>query len=167
MTIKIFTDGACSGNPGPGGAAFVAIVNGKQTYECSGGYRLTTNNRMEMAAVLTGLTFASDLVDKSSDKLNTVTIISDSQVVIATLIHGWKRKKNHDLWNKIDTVVKHIKDKRTQLYFQKVDGHSGVKFNEQADRLAVKASKNTTLIDKVYEESIDKPKIENIMMDLL
>ena len=91
--IQIFTDGACSGNPGRGGWAAVILRDG-QTREISGGKPQTTNNRMEMTAVIEGLAAVPHDAQ--------VTVFSDSQYVVNTMTRNWKRRKNQDLWEKLD-----------------------------------------------------------------
>ena len=142
--IQLFTDGACSGNPGPGGWAFVLrhVPTGKET-EASGGARETTNNRMELQAVVEGL---SRLKRKCR-----VQLFTDSTYVgkgISEWMSGWKRNgwkrrdkgklvpvKNDDLWKNLDLLVG-----RHEVDFQWVAGHSGHAENERCDELAVAAS---------------------------
>jgi len=134
MSVEIFTDGACSGNPGPGGWA--ALLRYKTTEkEISGGEKETTNNRMEMMAVIEGLA----ALTKSSK----VTLYTDSQYVqkgVTEWMKGWKAKgwpsriKNQDLWLRIDEqVTKH------DVKFVWVRGHDGHAENERVDKLAVAA----------------------------
>ena len=157
MKIKLFTDGACSGNPGPGGAAFVMLVDNIQTYECAGGYRLTTNNRMEITAVITALkcakSYISSIEDNNPDEEIIITVLTDSQNIIGTMNEGWRRKKNTDLWQKLDSIVEATRESGITVNFLKVQAHHNVKFNEQADRLAVKACKNPQFTDQVYEKT--------------
>ena len=120
----IYTDGSCLGNPGPGGYGAV-ITTTEQYQEISAGYQLTTNNRMEMTAVIKGL----EAVDPSSK----VLISSDSTYVVNTMTKGWKRKANHDLWEQLDALVKN-----RDISWQWVRGHSGDRGNELADSLAAK-----------------------------
>jgi len=148
MTIELFTDGASSGNPGPGG--YGAILRAGQHYkELSQGYRKTTNNRMELMAVIKGL----EALKSPSQQ---VTIYSDSKYVIDAIdkkwLTGWvkkgfKDKKNKDLWMRYIEVsrVHHIK-----LVW--VKGHAGHPENERCDQLAVAAYKQKDLlIDAVFE----------------
>jgi len=123
-TIVIHTDGACKGNPGPGGWGTVIEQNGNQQ-RLSGGEPQTTNNRMEMTAVIKGL--------EAVDPAATVLISSDSTYVINTMTKGWKRKVNHDLWEQLDRLVK-CRD----VSWRWVRGHSGDRGNELADSLATK-----------------------------
>ena len=122
--IVIHTDGACKGNPGRGGWGAVIEQNGSQV-KLSGGAPQTTNNRMEMTAVIKGL----EAVDPSSK----VLISSDSTYVVNTMTKGWKRKANHDLWEQLDALVKN-----RDVSWQWVKGHSGDRGNELADSLASK-----------------------------
>jgi ribonuclease HI len=122
--IVIHTDGACKGNPGPGGWGTVIEQNGNQQ-RLSGGERQTTNNRMEMTAVIKGL--------EAVDPAATVLISSDSTYVINTMTKGWKRKVNHDLWEQLDRLVK-----GRDVSWRWVRGHSGDRGNELADSLATK-----------------------------
>lgn len=131
--VEIFTDGACSGNPGPGGWAALLRYNGHEK-ELSGGEYETTNNRMEMMAVIEGL----NALKKSSK----VTLYTDSQYVqkgMTEWMEGWKRKnwknvKNVDLWQRIDEAAN-----RHKVKFVWVRGHDGHKENERVDKLAVAA----------------------------
>jgi ribonuclease HI len=122
--IVIHTDGACKGNPGPGGWGTVIEQNGNQQ-RLSGGEPQTTNNRMEMTAVIKGL--------EAVDPAATVLISSDSTYVINTMTKGWKRKVNHDLWDQLDRLVK-----GRDVSWRWVRGHSGDRGNEMADSLATK-----------------------------
>lgn len=134
MSIEIFTDGACSGNPGPGGWAALLRYNGHEK-EISGGEFETTNNRMEMMAVIEGLA--------ALKKPSTVTLYTDSQYVqrgVTEWLAGWKAKgwpariKNQDLWLRIDAAIQVHKVK-----FVWVRGHDGHEENERVDKLAVAA----------------------------
>ena len=120
--VQIYTDGSCSGNPGPGGWAAI-LVSGKHQKEVVGGTAESTNNRAEIMAVivsLEALKFACD-----------VTVFTDSQYVIGVLALGWKRKANHDLLVQADALLaKH------EVRFVKVKGHSGDTMNERCDQLA-------------------------------
>jgi len=122
--IVIHTDGACKGNPGRGGWGAVIEQNGSQV-KLSGGAPQTTNNRMEMTAVIKGL----EAVDPAAQ----VLISSDSTYVVNTMTKGWKRKANHDLWEQLDALVKN-----RYISWQWVKGHSGDRGNELADSLATK-----------------------------
>ncbi len=134
MTVEIFTDGACSGNPGPGGWAALLRYNGVEK-EISGGEHETTNNRMEMMAVIMGLA--------ALKKPSTVTLYTDSQYVqrgVTEWMKGWKAKgwpdriKNQDLWQRIDSAIQ-----VHNVKFVWVRGHDGHEENERVDKLAVAA----------------------------
>ena len=139
MSITIYTDGACSGNPGPGGWGAILCWNGHEK-EISGGETETTNNRMEMMAVIQGL---GALKKEGAD----VTIYTDSKYVqegVQKWLAGWKARgwktaakkpvKNQDLWERIDSVLS-----RHQVEFIWVKGHAGHEMNERVDKLAVSA----------------------------
>ena len=148
--ITIYTDGAASGNPGPGGFG-VVLMAGPFRKELSGGFRRTTNNRMELLAVIVALE-ALRFPDMN------VTIYSDSRYVVDAVEKGWvfawvkkkfKDKKNPDLWLRFLTVYKkhHVK-------FVWVKGHADNPGNERCDQLAVLAYRQGELkIDAYYEES--------------
>lgn len=146
--IEIFTDGSSSGNPGPGGYG-VILRSGKHYKELSAGYRKTTNNRMELLAVIKGLEALKSLNQN-------VTIYSDSKYVIDAIekrwVFGWlqkgfKDKKNKDLWLRYLEI-----SKLHQIKFVWVRGHAGHPENERCDQLAVAAGKQKDLlIDSVFE----------------
>jgi ribonuclease HI len=149
--IIIYTDGAAKGNPGNGGYGTI-LISGKFRKELSEGYKLTTNNRMELLAVIVGL-------EALKTENNDVTIYSDSKYVIDSIEKNWivnwlktdfKGKKNKDLWLQLLQTYK-----KQKVKFVWVKGHSGNIENENCDKLAVKASeKKTLLIDEVYENTI-------------
>jgi ribonuclease HI len=136
--VVIHTDGACSGNPGPGG--FGAILTyGEHEKEIKGGEPHTTNNRMELMGAIAAL--------EALKKPSNVELHTDSKYVhdgISKWIHGWKRNgwktadkkpvKNMDLWQRLDTAVQ-----RHEVHWRWVKGHAGHELNERADRLAVSA----------------------------
>ncbi|ADB17166.1 Ribonuclease H [Pirellula staleyi DSM 6068] len=144
IEVLLFTDGACSGNPGPGGWAYILrhVASGKEK-ECSGGELETTNNRMELTAVVEGL--------RALTRTTAVEVLTDSEYVrkgMSEWMAGWKRNgwqrkengklkpvKNVDLWKQLDELVaKH------QLKLTRVAGHSGHPENDRCDELAVAAS---------------------------
>jgi ribonuclease HI len=135
--VEIFTDGACKGNPGPGGWG-VLMRYGDVEKELCGGEANTTNNRMEMLAVISGL--------EALKKSTKVRVVLDSQYVQKGMnewIHGWKLRgwktaakqpvKNVDLWQRLDLAVA-----RHEVQWQWVKGHAGHEGNERADQLANK-----------------------------
>ncbi len=138
--IDIYTDGACKGNPGPGGYGTILVYNGVEK-ELSCGYRSTTNNRMELSAVIAGL---SALKEKCE-----VTLYSDSKYVVDAINLGWakgwrakgyiksdrKPALNPDLWEELLTLL----DKH-EVTLVWVKGHAGHAYNERCDALAVAAA---------------------------
>lgn len=137
--IVIYTDGGCSGNPGPGGWGVVVIYNG-QARQLSGGEHYTTNNRMELMAAINAL---SIVVNTEVFKGLPVTVNIDSQYVkngITSWIKGWKAKgwrtsdkkpvKNQDLWEKLDALNSSL-----NVTWNWVKGHAGVQYNEVCDQL--------------------------------
>lgn len=133
--LKIYTDGSCLGNPGPGGWAFVA-TDGKNTAERSGGEKDTTNNKMELTAVIRALSAARKHAE--------VEIHTDSQYVkngMQAWIKNWKKNgwktadkkpvKNQELWQELDELAQKIK-----IHWHWVRGHSGHEMNERVDELA-------------------------------
>lgn len=144
MTLKkleIFTDGSSLGNPGPGG--FCAIIKyGDKKVTAKGGEAHTTNNRMEMSAIIAGLYVAR----KKFPKETVCGVYSDSNLIMETLKKGWKRKKNKDLWVKLDAAA----SKFSEISWQWIKGHAGHKENTLADRIAVKeAKKNQRLANLI------------------
>ena len=147
--IEIYTDGSALGNPGPGGYGIV-LMSGKFRKELSQGYKLTTNNRMELLAVIVAL---ETLKIENSN----VTVYSDSKYVVDAIekkwVYSWKKKnfkdkKNPDLWLRfLDIYAKHNVD------FVWVKGHSKNKENEVCDKLAVAAANSKNLfVDEYYEK---------------
>ena len=148
MSVVIYTDGSAKGNPGRGGYG-VVLLAGKHRKEISCGYKLTTNNRMELLAVIIGL--------ESLTRINEdVTVVSDSKYVVDSVEKKWvfkwkksgfKNKKNVDLW--LDFLSIYDKNK---IAFKWIKGHNNHLQNEICDKLAFNASKNKTLfIDEGYE----------------
>ena len=151
--IELFTDGASSGNPGPGGFG-VILRSGQHYKELAAGYRKTTNNRMELLAVIAGL----EAIKKPGQR---VKVYSDSKYVIDAIqkrwVYGWvqknfKDKKNKDLWLRLLPLLK-----IHQVEFEWVKGHNGHPENERCDQLAVTASQQKDLyIDQVFENESQK-----------
>lgn len=150
--ITVYTDGASRGNPGPGGYG-VVLMSGPHRKELSEGFRKTTNNRMELLAVIKAL----EVLKSEGSK---VTIYTDSKYVADAIEKGWvfnwekknfKKKKNPDLWKRLlELYRKH----HVRLYW--VQGHANITENERCDELAVEASKQQDLsVDHVYESSDD------------
>lgn len=153
MDITIYTDGAARGNPGPGGYG-VVLLSGKHRKELSGGFKETTNNRMELLAVIVGL----EALKKNDSN---VTVYSDSKYVVDAVeknwVFGWEKKsfnkkKNPDLWKRFLQIYR-----KHNVKFVWVKGHSNIPENERCDRLAVEASMKSNLpIDKGYNVEEDK-----------
>lgn len=148
MHVEIYTDGAAQGNPGPGGYG-VILKYGDKAKELSGGFKHTTNNRMELMAVIVGL----EALKK--DDLQ-VLIVSDSKYVIDSVEKGWlfgwvkkdfKGKKNKDLWLRfLDVYEKH------KVKFKWIKGHNNHPYNERCDELAVAAAQGHHLLrDEGFE----------------
>lgn len=138
--VTLYTDGACSGNPGPGGWAAI-LIYGKHERELSGGEAATTNNRMELMATIMGLRHLKERC--------AVTLFTDSKYVLqgyTEWLPGWQKKgwktadkkpvKNVDLWQALAAEAA-----RHEITWQWVKGHSGDTYNDRADALAVAASK--------------------------
>jgi ribonuclease HI len=150
--VIIYTDGASQGNPGPGGFG-VVMMSGTKRKELSQGFRLTTNNRMELLSVIMAL---EALKQPQLD----VTIFSDSRYVVDSVSKGWvfgwskknfHGKKNPDLWKRFLLVYPTQKVK-----FVWVKGHAANKENERCDELAVAAAQSRHLsVDEGYEKSVD------------
>ena len=161
--IIIYTDGACTGNPGPGGYGTV-ILNSSNRIELSGGYRMTTNNRMELTAIIQGLA--------SLKTPSRVRLYSDSKYVVDAITKGWAKKwrargwikydgapaKNPDLWARLlDLLEFH------DVHLIWVKGHAGTIENERCDQLAVAAARRSNLPPDVgYEHPQDKIPIPGI-----
>ena len=152
MRVNVYTDGACSGNPGKGGYGIILEWVGKPyVKELSEGYRLTTNNRMELLAVIVAL----EQLKKEGIQ---VLVFSDSKYVVDSVEKGWvfgwvkkgfKDKKNPDLWRRfLKVYAKH------QVKFKWIKGHNDHPQNERCDQLAVAAAKKDLLqIDEGFELS--------------
>jgi ribonuclease HI len=143
--VSIYTDGACSGNPGKGGWGAILLYGDKRK-EISGGYLLTTNNRMELRAVIFAL--------KALKEECKVTLFTDSQYIVNAVTKGWAIRwqknnwmrnksdaaENPDLWKELLALLQHH-----QVEFRWVRGHAGNPLNERADALAVAASQMPSL----------------------
>jgi ribonuclease HI len=147
-TITMYTDGASRGNPGRGGYGTI-LMKGQHRKELSQGYRLTTNNRMELMAVIAGL----KALKKSDQK---IIIYSDSQYIVKAIEEGWLKnwirtnfkggKKNKDLW-----MEYHHLSEGHQIKFKWVRGHADNPFNNRCDQLATEAADGEELLeDKGY-----------------
>lgn len=151
MEYIIYTDGACSGNPGPGGYAFVVNVNNHTLLKVSGCKAHTTNNEMELTAIVKSL---KHLIRMHNDFSNCVfTIRSDSAYCVNAITQGWPfawrannwltsrndEVKNRELWEEYCVIHDSLGKKNIEVRAEKVKGHSGNKFNELVDQAARKA----------------------------
>ena len=151
MQITIYTDGSAKGNPGPGGYGVVLMSKDGYRKEVAKGYRMTTNNRMELLSVIVAL-------EMLKSKPMCVTIFSDSKYVVDAVEKGWvfswekkyfDKKKNPDLWKRFLLIYR-----QHNVRFVWVKGHSDNLENERCDKLAVAAaeSEKNHLIDVEYEK---------------
>ena len=148
--VQIYTDGGASGNPGPGGYGAL-MMYGEHRKELSGGFRLTTNNRMELLAVITAL----EALNKPGME---VDVYSDSKYVVDAVqkrwVMNWEKKgylnkKNPDLWKRFLVICR-----QHNVVYHWVKGHAGNPYNEHVDQLAVAAyQKGSLLVDAAYEAS--------------
>jgi ribonuclease HI len=153
--ITIYTDGASSGNPGPGGFG-VVLISGKHRLEKSSGFRLTTNNRMELMAVIEGLESLKIPGSK-------VVVYTDSKYVADSVEKGWvfqwetkafKNKKNPDLWMRFLKIYR-----KHKVRFKWIKGHANNPENEICDALAVEASRGVLHEDTGYHPDEDNGKL--------
>jgi len=162
--VDIYTDGGCEPNPGLGGYG-VVMLHPKKRVEASGGFRKTTNNRMEIFAAIAGLEMLKQPCQ--------VTLYSDSQYLVKAMMEGWvaawktkhwwrtktERPENVDLWQRLDALCQ-----KHQVKFLWVKGHAGNQENEACDRLAMAALLQPNLpVDEGYE---NKPETDGVRPDL-
>ena len=149
MSVVIYTDGSAKGNPGNGGYG-VVMISGDLRKELSGGFSLTTNNRMELLSVIVGL-------EHLKKEKTFVTIYSDSKYVVDAVEKKWLfswekknfgKKKNPDLWIRFLKIFR-----KHQVRFVWVRGHSNIKENERCDQLAVEAADSSNLKKDVWYEN--------------
>lgn len=151
--VVIYTDGSSIGNPGPGGYGVVLLYD-EQRQELSGGFRLTTNNRMELIACIVGL--------RALEKKSRVVLFSDSRYVVDSIAKGWvrawkanrwmrtkkERAENADLWDELLQLID-----RHEVAFVWVPGHAGVPENERCDQLSMRAASQKNLpVDEYFEK---------------
>ena len=147
----MFTDGACSNNPGPGGyAALITTTLG--TKVISGFEMETTNNRMELMAVIKGIEEVMNIIFLEEQKIKKLEIISDSAYVVNAINQNWlqswktngfktkdnKPIKNIEIWQKLDEQLETLKFIEVEVVFTKIKGHNGNYFNEMVDKIARK-----------------------------
>lgn len=183
-SIDLYTDGSCLKNPGVGGFAY--ILRYYETLEENGlpqpkdiefnqGYRLTTNNRMEIMAAIFGIRRVIELVntDPMWKEVKQINVFSDSEYMCNAINQGWinrwadnnwmtssfggkspKPVKNKDLWEDVISIQNTLRSMNINILFSHVKGHAGNELNERADKLAVAASSGTEhLIDEIYERT--------------
>ena len=158
MSIKIYTDGSSKGNPGPGGYGIVLLSDNGHRKEVSKGYRITTNNRMELLSVIVALEMLKSI---PSD----VVVYSDSKYVVDAIekkwvfkweVKGFNKKKNVDLWKRFLCVYK-----KHNVTFIWIKGHANNAENVLCDKLAVSAAeaKEHHDVDKGYERQSQNPRL--------
>ena len=182
-TIELYTDGSCLRNPGIGGLSYIirywdtppgSIEPGQQTIEYNQGFRLTTNNRMEIMAGIYGIKRIIDLINTNTfNGINQINLFSDSEYFCNAINQKWIQKwsennwmtssfkgsqpkpvKNKDLWESIIEIQNSLRSIGVSLIISHVKGHNGNEFNEKCDKLAVAASNGVTFsIDEMYEKS--------------
>lgn len=159
-SVTIYTDGACLGNPGPGGYGAILSIGGKKR-ELSGGFRRTTNNRMELMAAIVAL--------EALNEACTVHLVSDSRYLVDAMNQGWARNwqarswrktgrgkaLNPDLWQRLLTLCD-----RHQVTFQWIEGHAGHPENERCDRISVHAASQAGLPPDTGFESVENTKAQ-------
>lgn len=131
--LTIYTDGACRVSTKDGGIGVVFVENDKIVYEFNKHYSNTTNNIMEILAVVWA-------IHAISTSMDSITIVSDSQYVLGCITKGWKRKKNQNYWQIFDNEYTRLKALCSDIKFEWTKGHNIDKFNNRADELAVEAS---------------------------
>lgn len=149
MIVRMFTDGACSNNPGPGGYAALITTN-LGTKTISGFEAETTNNRMELMAVIKGIEEVMNVIFLEEQKIEKLEIISDSAYVVNAINQNWlqswktngfktkdnKPIKNIEIWQKLDEQLETLKFIEVEVVFTKIKGHNGNYFNEMVDKIA-------------------------------
>ena len=131
----LYTDGAYSSLRDQGGIGLIILKDNKKILEYSRMYKGVTNNIAELGAVITGLRFIKK-------PINSLIIFTDSMYVIGCATKGWKRSKNKSLWKEFDKQFQRVQELCSNIEFRHVKGHNGDLYNEEADKLAVKASQS-------------------------
>ena len=135
MNYTCYTDGAYSSVRDQGGIAIIFLKNGEEVLRYSNMYKGTSNNQMELGAIIIALRMIKG-------KIDSLTIYTDSQYCIGCATLGWKRKKNKIMWAEFDKQYKRVKQLCPNIQFVHVKGHNGEKYNEIVDKLAVAASQS-------------------------
>lgn len=188
LPIEVYTDGSCARNPGPGGYGYIIKYFENQsdddmpllkTIEVNQGYRLTTNNRMEIMAAIKCMEDVTQRIQSQQFQSQEVIISSDSEYLCKAINQNWitswqnnnwmtsgfqgrtpQPVKNKDLWEQIISGIDTLRNMGINLKFNHVKGHAGDEYNEKADQLATAATANSTnyLIDQVYENTYSQQK---------
>ena len=183
MPIELYTDGSCSKNPGPGGLGYIiryweqkenSDLPEPKTIEGNQGFRLTTNNRMEIMAAIYGINNIIDLINNGTlSGATQLNVTSDSEYLCNAINQRWITKwvennwmtsgfqgrqpkpvKNKDLWEQIVNLQDKLKSMNINFTITHIKGHAGHEFNERADQLATAATAGTNhIIDQIYENS--------------
>lgn len=132
-SYTVFTDGAYSSARDQGGVGIVILKDGLEILRYSNMYKKTTNNQMELGAIIIALRMIKGEIDS-------LVIYTDSQYCIGCAVQGWKRKKNKVMWEEFDKQYNRVKKLCPDIRFIHVKGHAGNKYNEIVDKLAVSAS---------------------------
>ena len=132
-SYTVFTDGAYSSARDQGGVGIVILKDGLEILRYSNMYKKTTNNQMELGAIIIALRMIKGDIDS-------LVIYTDSQYCIGCAVQGWKRKKNKAMWEEFDKQYNRVKKLCPDIRFIHVKGHAGNKYNEIVDKLAVSAS---------------------------
>ena len=132
-SYTVFTDGAYSSARDQGGVGIVILKDGLEILRYSNMYKKTTNNQMELGAIIIALRMIKGEIDS-------LVIYTDSQYCIVCAVQGWKRKKNKAMWEEFDKQYNRVKKLCPDIRFIHVKGHAGNKYNEIVDKLAVSAS---------------------------
>ena len=135
MDYICYTDGAYSSVRDQGGIGIIFLKNGEEVLRYSNMYKGTSNNQMELGAIIIALRMIKG-------KIDSLTIYTDSQYCIGCATLGWKRKKNKIMWTEFDKQYKRVKQLCPNIQFIYVKGHNGEKYNEIVDKLAVAASQS-------------------------
>lgn len=129
----VYTDGAYSSTRDQGGVGIIILKDGKEILRYSNMYKRTTNNQMELGAIIIALRMIKGNIDS-------LVIHTDSQYCIGCAVQGWKRKKNKAMWEEFDKQYSRVKELCPDIKFVHVKGHAGNKYNEIVDQMAVSAS---------------------------